>query len=184
MQGPIKASMLSSRKRGICSSEKIKGVHLNPIERKPCLQGWIFLLFHIKISRLKMNNKEFSSFRKALNKTQKQVAELLGTSIKAVHSYEQGWRKVPAHVERQLIFLISRMRGGFNEQKPCWRINKCPPERKKRCPTWEFNAGKLCWLINGTMCKGVIQKDWREKMDICRSCGVLKSLRVPQSGEL
>ena len=56
-----------------------------------------------------MDNKEFAAFRKALKKTQKQIAELLGTSIKAVHSYEQGWRKVPAHVERQLFFLVSRL---------------------------------------------------------------------------
>ena len=45
-----------------------------------------------------MDDKEFLRARKILGKTQKQLAELLGTSIKAVHSYEQGWRTVPAHV--------------------------------------------------------------------------------------
>ena len=58
-----------------------------------------------------MDNKEFTTIRKKLNKTQKQMAQLLGTSIKAVTSYEQGWRTVPGHVERQLFFLLSRMRG-------------------------------------------------------------------------
>ena len=58
-----------------------------------------------------MDSKEFSRFRKRLNKTQKQMAQLLGVSIKAVHSYEQGWRSVPAHAERQMFLLISRMRG-------------------------------------------------------------------------
>ena len=130
-----------------------------------------------------MDNKEFRSFRKTLKKTQKQIAELLGTSIKAIHSYEQGWRKVPAHVERQLFFLVSRMRGGYNNQEPCWKIKKCPPNRRKRCPAWEFNAEKLCWLINGTFCEGEVQTDWKEKMDICRSCDVLKSLLVPINGE-
>ena len=52
-----------------------------------------------------MDSKEFSRFRKRLNKTQKQMAQLLGVSIKAVHSYEQGWRSVPAHVERQMFFF-------------------------------------------------------------------------------
>ena len=51
-----------------------------------------------------MDSKEFCYIRKKLNKTQKQMAQLLGTSVKAVHSYEQGWRKVPAYVERQIFF--------------------------------------------------------------------------------
>jgi transcriptional regulator with XRE-family HTH domain len=37
-----------------------------------------------------MDSKEFTYMRKRLNKTQKEIAEILGTSIKAVHSYEQG----------------------------------------------------------------------------------------------
>ncbi|MEN8143025.1 MAG: helix-turn-helix transcriptional regulator, partial [Thermodesulfobacteriota bacterium] len=45
-----------------------------------------------------MDSKEFLKARKLLNKTQKHLSELLGISIKAVHSYEQGWRKVPSHV--------------------------------------------------------------------------------------
>lgn len=130
-----------------------------------------------------MDHTEFKSFRKALKKTQKQIAQLLGTSIKAVHSYEQGWRKVPAHVERQLFFLLSRLRGGYNYQQPCWKIKKCPPNRKKRCPAWEFNAGKLCWLVNGTICEGTVRRDWKTKMEICRSCDVLKSIPVPTNGE-
>jgi len=130
-----------------------------------------------------MDHKEFRALRKALKKTQKQIAELLGTSIKAVQGYEQGWRRIPAHAERQLFFLVSRMRGGYNDQNPCWIIKKCPPDRRKRCPAWEFNSGKLCWLINGTICEGETQKDWKDKMDICRSCDVLKPLLVPIYGE-
>ena len=52
-----------------------------------------------------MDSSEFLKARKVLDKTQKQLAELLGISIKAVHSYEQGWRKIPSHVERQVFFL-------------------------------------------------------------------------------
>ncbi|MBW1888671.1 MAG: helix-turn-helix domain-containing protein [Deltaproteobacteria bacterium] len=122
-----------------------------------------------------MDSKEFSSFRKRLNKTQKQMAQLLGTSIKAIHSYEQGWRTVPNYVERQLLFLVSRRRGNDRRIKSCWIIKGCPPERKKQCPAWEFKAGNLCWFINGTICKGAVQKDWKEKMKICRSCEVLIS---------
>jgi DNA-binding transcriptional regulator YiaG len=36
-----------------------------------------------------MDSKEFTYIRKKLNKTQKEMAEMLGTSTKAVRSYEQ-----------------------------------------------------------------------------------------------
>ena len=123
-----------------------------------------------------MDSKEFAYARQKLNKTQKEMAELLGTSLKAVHSYEQGWRSVPAHAERQLFFLLSRMSGLNKGQKSCWVIKKCPSELRKQCPAWEFHAGKLCWFINGTICEGTAQKNWQEKMKICRTCEVLSSL--------
>ena len=123
-----------------------------------------------------MDSEKFLLARKKLGKTQKQLAELLGTSLKAVHSYEQGWRSVPAHVERQLFFLVSTKRGNQKGRKSCWVIKKCPPDRKKECPAWEFQAGTLCWFINGTICEGVVQKNWHEKMKICRTCEVLSSM--------
>ncbi|HUT69539.1 MAG TPA: helix-turn-helix transcriptional regulator [Desulfatiglandales bacterium] len=127
-----------------------------------------------------MDSEKFLQARKKLGKTQKQLAELLGTSLKAVHSYEQGWRSVPAHVERQLFFLVSRKRGDQNEGKACWVIKRCPPDRKKQCPAWEFRAGRLCWFINGTICGGIVHKNWNEKMKICRNCEVLSYLLQPQ----
>ena len=123
-----------------------------------------------------MDKKEFADVRKKIDKTQKQMAELLGTSVKAVHSYEQGWRKVPGHVERQVFFLVSRKRGDVRRQKPCWTTKKCPTDRKKRCPAWEFQAGHLCWFINGTICEGLVQTNWNNKMKMCRSCEVLEPL--------
>ena len=123
-----------------------------------------------------MQKKEFQLFRKKLDKTQRQMAQLLGTSIKAIHSYEQGWRSIPSHVERQVYFLISRTRKEDKPRQSCWTIKRCPSERKKHCPAWEFKAGRLCWFINGTICEGSIQKNWNEKMKICRSCEVLTGI--------
>lgn len=122
-----------------------------------------------------MNQDEFLHARHKLKKTQKQTAELLGVSIKAVHSYEQGWRKIPSHIERQVFFLLSRKRGLKKSLKPCWEIKKCPPARKNSCPAWEFQAGKLCWFINGTICECNVQENWQKKMEICRTCEVLKN---------
>ena len=126
-----------------------------------------------------MDSKEFKKLRKKLNKTQKEIAQLLGVSVKAVHSYEQVWRNISPHVERQMFFLLSRVAGNQKDRKPCWVIKKCPSEIKKQCPAWEFQAGKLCWFINGTFCCGDDCKDWAEKMKCCRSCEVFKPLLQP-----
>ena len=126
------------------------------------------------ILEVTLDSKEFSSIRQKLNKTQRELAQLLGTSLKAIHSYEQGWRTVPVHVERQLFFLLSRIREGNKGQKQCWVIKKCSPAVRRQCPAWEFQAGKLCWFINGTICEGSVHKNWREKMKTCRTCEVLK----------
>ena len=120
-----------------------------------------------------MDSKEFLYFRNKLNKTQDQMAQLLGISIKAVQSYEQGWRPIAAHAERQMFFLISRKRGN---REACWKIKKCPVDIKKQCPAWEFRAGDLCWIINGTMCCSGACKEWKDKIKCCRSCEVLAPL--------
>ena len=123
-----------------------------------------------------MDSIEFIHLRKKLNKTQKQMAQLLGTSLKAIHSYEQAWRSVPAAVERQMYFLVSRMDENRKRRKPCWAIKKCSPDQRRQCPAWEFKAGDLCWFINGTVCEGIVQKNWQDKMKICRSCEVFSIL--------
>jgi hypothetical protein len=132
-----------------------------------------------------MNSKEFIYFRKKLNKTQKQMAQLLGTSLKAIHSYEQGWRSVPPSAERQMFFLVSRIAENRKRRKACWAIKKCSPDQKANCPAWEFKAGNLCWFINGTICEGFVQKNWKEKMKICRSCEVfLTCFRVTATDQV
>ena len=39
------------------------------------------------------------------------MAQILGSSLKAVQSFEQGWRKIPVHVERQMLFLLAMKKG-------------------------------------------------------------------------
>ena len=123
-----------------------------------------------------MDKREFVDLRNRLKKTQKQMAQLLGTSLKAIHSYEQGWRTIPPAVERQMYFLVARVNNNGKTGKPCWKIKNCPPELKKQCPAWEFKSGNLCWFINGTICEGSIHDKWNDKMKICRSCEVFTSI--------
>ncbi|MDA8419025.1 MAG: helix-turn-helix transcriptional regulator [Desulfobacteraceae bacterium] len=126
-----------------------------------------------------MEKEYFCLIRKKLGKTQKELSELLGISLKTLHSYEQGWRQIPAHAERQVLFLLSRMRDREGDIKPCWQVKNCPPKRRKACPAWEFQAGKLCWFINGTICECAAQRNWQKKMLICKGCDVLRAF-VPE----
>jgi len=123
-----------------------------------------------------MEKHEFSRIRRHLGKTQSQLARLLGTSSKAIQSFEQGWRNVPLHTERQLLLLLVLKSSLGKKTKPCWVIRKCPPKTKQDCPAREFRAGHICWFINGTFCRGEVQESWPKKMKICRRCQVFRSM--------
>lgn len=139
------------------------------------------LKFSDRISEMKgvgyiYGKQRICQYKEEIKKPQKELALLLGTSLKTVRSYEQGWRNASTHAERQLYLLISRKNSKDDDQKPCWVVKKCPSECKEHCPAWEFQAGKLYWFVSGTICEGNIQKDWNEKMEICRSCEICKSM--------
>lgn len=122
-----------------------------------------------------MNKKGLSKIRHHLGKTQGQLAQLLGVSTKAIQSFEQGWRRIPPHVERQALFLLAMKANREGEGIPrCWEVKECSPEAREGCPAWEFQCGHLCWFINGTVCRGGIQKDWEKKMKVCRKCEVFR----------
>jgi hypothetical protein len=123
-----------------------------------------------------MGKKDFSTARQYLGKTQTQMAQLLGVSLKAIESFEQGWRNIPVHIERQVLFLLVQKKSPREKNRPCWVIRKCPKEMKQNCPAWELQVGNLCWFINGTICQGQVQKNWREKMKLCRKCEVFQTL--------
>jgi Helix-turn-helix len=123
-----------------------------------------------------MDKESFSKIRHRLGKTQKQLAQLLGTSPKTIQSFEQGWRNIPVHAERQVLFLVALKRIRKKRNKPCWAVRKCPMESKQNCPAWEFQAEHVCWFISGTICEGRVQKSWQQKMKLCRECEVFRSM--------
>ncbi len=130
-----------------------------------------------------MDSAEFVRLRGWLGKTQEAMSQLLGISVRAVHSYEQGWRSVPPHVERQVLFLVSRKMYGTRKQSPCWKVLSCDREIRKSCPAWEYRIGDLCWFISGTNCKGAVQICWEEKMELCRECVMMRPLLEPNDQE-
>ncbi len=121
-----------------------------------------------------MIKEEFSIARKKLGKTQKQLAELLGMSLKTIHSYEQGWRTIPAHIERQIFFLLINQRGRKNSLTPCWEKKAC--DVKETCPAWEFQSGHLCWFLCGTKCDCTHDISQKEKIEICKQCDIFQAL--------
>lgn len=121
-----------------------------------------------------MTKEEFSLSRKKLGKTQKQLAELLGMSLKTIHSYEQGWRTIPAHIERQLYFLLINQRGRKDSLTPCWEQKLCTV--KEQCPSWEFQSGHLCWFLCGTLCDCTQDISQKEKLEICKKCEIFTNL--------
>jgi len=125
-----------------------------------------------------MNSDEFTNIRHHLGKSQAHMARLLGISPRAVQSFEQGWRNVPALIERQILFLFYMKLAPTIKIKPCWQEKGCESKTKKKCPAWEFQAGDICWFINGTVCGGKIQENWNKKMQLCRQCEVFRSLFI------
>ena len=123
-----------------------------------------------------MDKKEFSTARQCHGKTQNQMAQLLSVSLKAIQSFEQGWRNVPVHIDRQVLFLLASKKSPPQKERPCWVIRKCPMEIRQNCPAWEFQVGNLCWFISGTICQGKAQKSWREKITLCRKCNVFGNM--------
>ena len=123
-----------------------------------------------------MDKKEFSQVRRHLGKTQTELAKLICVSPKAIQSFEQGWRKIPASAERQLLFLLSLKKAKDETVSPCWEICNCPAELRGKCVAWEFMAGHLCWFINGTVCKGKMQESWNKKIQLCRTCKVYQMI--------
>jgi DNA-binding XRE family transcriptional regulator len=126
-----------------------------------------------------MDTKEFIEIRHLLGRTQEKLAQLLCVSPKTVQSLEQGWRNIPPYVERELMLLLSVKTSGDKSTKCCWEIINCPSDWRDNCIVWELQAGHLCWYLNGTFCQGKNQESWRDKIQLCRECDVLRESIMP-----
>ncbi len=91
--------------------------------------------------------ESFRRIRKQLGVTQAQLAVAMGTSTKAVQSYEQGWRNVPTRVLVQLFVLLAIHRRRQVDKVPCWEIKKCSAEERENCPSFTIGDGQLCWFV-------------------------------------
>jgi len=100
---------------------------------------------------------------------------LLSVSLKGIQSFEQGWRSIPDHVERQMLFLAAMKAPQEKERRSCWNVKGCTEDMKRQCPAWEFRTNRFCWMVNGMICQGKVQESWQQKMEICRNCTIFRS---------
>jgi transcriptional regulator with XRE-family HTH domain len=124
----------------------------------------------------RMSGGEFARLRASLGKSQRELAELLGLSLKAVESYEQGWRNVPAHVERLLYFLLFKLNEeDLEAEDPCWESKGCPDEVRAKCVAFVAKEGRFCWFFTGRLCaqaKGAASKSVDADGRGCYACDV------------
>ena len=127
-----------------------------------------------------MNAPTMRMLRMELNHSRREMGALLGVSKKTMQSYEQGWRHVPPHVEQMLIlqWIVHRWKD-LRKIPTCYKLTKCPPDIRARCPVSHIRPGGFCWLIAGTTCHDRKMAGWREKREQCLACNVFKALIEP-----
>jgi len=124
-----------------------------------------------------MKSTEFSLIRHYLGKTQEHIARALCVSTKTIQAYEEGRRAITPNSEKQMYLLMAlKYRAGQPNRKQCWEIKNCPEEWRTVCTAWEYQAGDLCWFINGTRCGGNLKTTWKDKIHHCRKCEVFGSI--------
>ena len=128
-----------------------------------------------------MERDKFSLIRNYLGKSQIQLSELLGVSPRTVQSFDQGQRKIPKNIERQMLLLLAlkNMSSGVTIE-PCWELTNCPNEWREKCIVWELKTNYFCWYLNGTFCQGQKQINWDHKLEICEECKVYQSM-IPKT---
>jgi transcriptional regulator with XRE-family HTH domain len=129
----------------------------------------------------RMDGPEFARLRASLGKSQRELAELLGLSLKAVESYEQGWRNVPAHVERLLYFLLFKLNeDDLKSEDPCWKTKGCPDETRSKCVAFVAKEGRFCWFFTGRLC--ATAKSGEADSRGCYSCDVFARMLAKVDG--
>jgi DNA-binding XRE family transcriptional regulator len=111
------------------------------------------------------------NIREGLDLSQSELAKMLGISIRAVQSYEQGWRSLPAHVQcKTALMIFLNWRKDQKKVQPCWDIQQCPDEARSECAAYLLKAGDFCWLLANACCRGQKLKSFKARMARCTKC--------------
>lgn len=122
------------------------------------------------------NGVNIRAIRQELGMSQAQLAQLVGFSVRAIQSVEQGWRNAgPALEKSALLLIMSHRRSGEMPRQHCWELTSCPPAQRDGCITYRTGQGHLCWFLSGTLCTKQLQT-WEEKRAVCLDCHVFRTL--------
>lgn len=111
------------------------------------------------------------AIREQLGISQSGLAKLLGVSTRAVQSYEQGWRRVPVHVQKSAALLCYlQRRRELGAPPSCWEAMACEPAMRDGCPVYRLRAGDLCWLVHGQNCPERNGGSWENEIAACETC--------------
>lgn len=120
---------------------------------------------------------DIRAIRDELNLSQSEFADLLSVSNRTIQSCEQQWRKPSSSLEKSTLLLLMASRNGKSFAKSCcWKETGCEPGVKQDCIAFRARQGHLCWLLSGTICKGVRLKSWSDKLAICLECDYFQKL--------
>jgi DNA-binding XRE family transcriptional regulator len=114
------------------------------------------------------------SVREALRKSQHDLADLLGVSLRAVQSYEQGWRRTPLDVQKlAILMLYLQRRNGDPLPPPCWAIRGCDTASRAACSAREFGGGHFCWLFSSATQRCRTRAGQDGSLSACAECPVM-----------
>lgn len=118
------------------------------------------------------DSKAVKKIRRKVGMTQAAIAQALGVSIRAIQSYEQGWREVPTHIMVQLLVLAAAYHPK-GIRKTCWEIRGCSPDSMEKCPCCKTD-GMLCWLVSGRKCAP--GGEGGNNLEACMDCSVVQQI--------
>ncbi|MDI6816280.1 MAG: hypothetical protein QME41_03675 [Actinomycetota bacterium] len=58
----------------------------------------------------------------------------------------------------------------------CWEYMKCGRDKTNDCPAYPLH-GHICWLVAGTMCGGIVQGTYAQKVESCIECDFYKAAK-------
>lgn len=74
-------------------------------------------------------------------------------------------------------------------KKNCWDVmachkDDCPAKHEQRLDGVHggVNAGRACWVVAGTRCKGVVQGEFAQKVQNCLICKFYLQVREEEGG--
>ena len=63
------------------------------------------------------------------------------------------------------------------EKLNCWDFKRCGKNETNDCPAYP-KAGRVCYLVAGTLCGGTVQGSYAQKIGNCKQCDFYRALVV------